>query len=180
MDRLYEECMKCTQCDLHKTRTKVVFGSGNENAKLVFIGEAPGADEDKLGQPFVGQAGKLLTNIIKSMGLDRAKDVYICNVLKCRPPGNRNPSDKEIEACSGYLERQLEVINPSIVVTWGTFASQAVLGSEEPISKLRGKWYEADGISIMCTYHPAYLLRNPAAKDITWQDMLMVMEKLKK
>jgi uracil-DNA glycosylase len=165
----------CTRCKLHGGRTNLVFGVGNPNAELVFVGEGPGADEDAQGEPFVGRAGQLLTDIIeRGMGVRRA-DVYICNVVKCRPPGNRNPEPDEVAACEPFLFRQLELINPKAIVGLGTFAVQCLLREKTPISKLRGKWREVRGIRMMPTFHPAYLLRNPADKRLVWADVQDVM-----
>lgn len=160
----------CDLCDLSKTRTNTVFGDGRDNAGLMFVGEAPGRDEDIQGKPFVGRAGKLLTDIIEAMGLKR-EDIYIANILKCRPPANRNPLPEEIEKCSGYLRRQIQLINPGVICTLGKFASQTLLNTETPISKLRGKFHDYHGLKLMPTYHPAYLLRNPSSKKEVWQDM---------
>jgi DNA polymerase len=154
-----------------------VFGVGNPQARLVFVGEAPGRDEDLQGEPFVGDAGQLLTRIIQAMGLQRS-EVYICNVLKCRPPGNRNPNPDEIEECHPFLLRQLNAIRPAAVVALGTFAAHILLGTKEPISKLRGQFHDYHGVPLMPTFHPAYLLRNPAMKKEVWQDMRQVMRLL--
>jgi DNA polymerase len=170
-----EEVMACTMCGLAKTRKNVVFGAGDLKAKLMFIGEAPGFDEDVQGRPFVGKAGMLLTKIIAAMGLKR-EDVYICNILKCRPPQNRNPLPDEIESCINYLYRQIDYIKPRVICALGKFAAQTLLKTETPISKLRGNWREYRGIKFMPTYHPAYLLRNPGDKKLVWQDMKKIME----
>ncbi len=167
----------CQKCPLEKMRTNSVFGSGNINAKLVFVGEAPGRDEDIHGMPFVGEAGMLLTKIIEAMGIKR-DDVYICNILKCRPPQNRNPLPEEISICIDYLYAQIDMIKPKIICGLGKFASQTLLGTEEPISKLRGSWREYRGIKFMPTYHPAYLLRNPHDKKLVWEDMKKIMNEL--
>jgi DNA polymerase len=163
----------CQRCGLARTRSRIVFGAGNPGAKLVFVGEAPGFEEDRQGLPFVGRAGQLLTKIIESIGIAR-DDVYICNVLKCRPPNNRNPEPVEVETCSPFLRAQLEVIRPEIVCCLGTFAAQTVLGMKVPISKLRGQFHEIDGIRYIATFHPAYLLRNPEKKREVWEDMKRV------
>jgi DNA polymerase len=163
----------CQRCGLARTRSRIVFGAGNPGAKLVFVGEAPGFEEDRQGLPFVGRAGQLLTKIIESIGIAR-DDVYICNVLKCRPPNNRNPEPVEVETCSPFLRAQLEVIRPEIVCCLGTFAAQTVLGMKAPISKLRGQFHEIDGIRYIATFHPAYLLRNPEKKREVWEDMKRV------
>lgn len=168
---------KCHKCPLAHTRTSVVPGEGNPKARLMFIGEAPGADEDSQGRPFVGRAGKLLTKIIESIGLKR-EDVYIANILKCRPPGNRNPLPGEIKTCSPYLERQIEKIKPKVICALGKFSTQTLLNNETPISKLRGHFYEYCGVKLMPTYHPAYLLRNGAGKKDVWDDMKKIAKEL--
>ncbi len=160
----------CQRCSLAETRTRLVFGVGNPNAELVFVGEGPGYDEDQQGEPFVGVAGQLLTRIIKAMGLTRS-EVYICNIIKCRPPGNRNPLPVEIAACAPFLKRQLAAIKPKFICTLGTFASQTLLQTQTPISRLRGRFFEYEGISVLPTYHPAFLLRNPDKKRDVWDDM---------
>ena len=165
---------ECTRCKLHKGRIKLVFGVGNAEARLMFVGEGPGAEEDEQGVPFVGRAGQLLTQIIKAMGLER-DDVYIANVVKCRPPGNRNPEPDEIERCEPFLMRQMDVIKPAVVVALGKFAAQTLLRTAEPISKIRGRFHQIGDIRVMPTFHPSYLLRNPAAKREVWQDMKAVM-----
>lgn len=164
----------CRRCGLSDTRTHLVFGVGNPGAKLVFVGEAPGYDEDVQGEPFVGAAGKLLTKIIQAMGLTR-DEVYICNILKCRPPGNRNPQPDEIDMCTPFLNRQLAAISPECICALGKFAAQTLLGTEAPISKLRGRFHEYNGIRLMPTYHPAYLLRNPEGKRDVWNDIQQIM-----
>jgi len=168
----------CHKCPLYKTKTHYVFGDGNPNAELLFAGEAPGHDEDIKGLPFVGRAGMLLTNIIEAMGRKR-KDVYIANVLKCRPPENRQPLPDEVEKCRGYLEKQVEIIKPKIICALGRHAAQTLLNTTEPITQLRGKFHEYRGVKLMPTYHPAYLLRNPNEKKTVWQDMKKVIEELK-
>jgi len=175
---LKNEVLRCQKCPLAKERSQAVFGSGNMNAKLMFIGEAPGHEEDMQGLPFVGEAGMLLTKIIEAMGIKR-EDVYICNILKCRPPQNRNPLPEEISMCIDYLRAEIDIIKPRIICGLGKFASQTLLNTEIPISKLRGKWREYRGIKFMPTYHPAYLLRNPKDKKIVWEDMKKIMEALK-
>ncbi|MFH1479564.1 MAG: uracil-DNA glycosylase [Candidatus Omnitrophota bacterium] len=170
-----KEILGCIKCDLSKTRKNVVFGDGFTKARLVFVGEAPGYEEDIQGKPFVGDAGKLLTKIIESMKLKR-EDVYICNVLKCRPPKNRNPLPEEIAHCMDYLYRQLELIKPEVICGLGKFASQTLLKTDIPITKLRGKWHDFKGMKFMPTYHPAYLLRNPKDKKLVWEDMKKIME----
>jgi len=167
----------CTRCKLHKGRSKIVFGDGSSNAKLVFVGEGPGADEDAQGLPFVGRAGKLLTQMIEAMGLQR-KDVYICNVVKCRPPENRAPEPDEVATCSPYLLRQIDVINPQVIVCLGAVAAKTLLNTTRGISSFRGEWLEWRGRKLMATYHPAYLLRNPPAKADVWKDLQKVMAEL--
>ncbi len=184
--QLDADAQGCTRCGLHATRNTVVFGVGDPNAALMFVGEAPGADEDRLGEPFVGRAGKLLTDIIeKGMHLTRA-DVYIANILKCRPPGNRNPASDEVEMCSPYLERQIELIQPKVIVALGSFAAQKLLNTKTGITALRGEFYpygiagqRENAPMVMPTYHPAYLLRNPNAKRDVWEDIKKVMDFLK-
>ena len=168
---------ECTRCKLHKKRNKIVFGDGSVKAKLVFVGEGPGADEDKQGLPFVGRAGKLLTQMIEAMGLQRG-DVYICNVVKCRPPDNRQPEKDEVAACSPFLFRQLDVLQPKVIVCLGSTAAQTLLQTNRGISHFRGEWIDFRGHKMMATYHPAYLLRNPAAKGEVWKDLQKVMGEL--
>lgn len=163
----------CTACDLHKSRTRTVFGVGDENADWLFIGEAPGADEDAQGEPFVGQAGKLLDNMLKSIGLKRGDNVYIANVVKSRPPNNRNPLPDEIAACFPYLQRQIELIQPKLIITMGKVASETLLGREATISSLRGKVHACQGIPLIATYHPAYLLRTLQDKAKAWEDLCL-------
>jgi DNA polymerase len=164
----------CTRCKLHALgRTQVVFGVGNPAAALMFVGEAPGADEDVQGEPFVGRAGQLLTKIIEAIGLKRA-DVYIANVIKCRPPGNRNPEPDEVEQCEPFLFRQIDEIKPRVIVALGKFAAQSLLKTTEPITRMRGREYRYRDAVLMPTYHPAYLLRNPSAKREVWEDMKRV------
>ena len=168
----------CRRCKLAPHRTHLVFGVGNPRARLVFVGEAPGRDEDLQGEPFVGRAGQLLTEIItKGMKL-RREDVYIANVIKCRPPDNRNPEPDEVASCEPFLLRQLELIGPEVVVALGKFAGQTLLRVKTPITQLRGRWYDYHGIKLMPTFHPAYLLRNPADKRLVWQDIQKVMLEL--
>ncbi len=174
---LEKEVLNCRRCPLSKTRTNVVFGEGDPNAKLMFVGEAPGADEDIQGRPFVGRAGQLLTKIIGSIGLKR-EDVFIGNILKCRPPGNRNPLPAEIAVCKAYLEEQIDLIRPEVICALGKFAAQTLLNTETPISRLRGKFYDYRGVKLMPTYHPAYLLRNPDGKGAVWEDMKLVAREL--
>lgn len=168
----------CQRCKLAPRRTNLVYGVGNPNAQLMFVGEAPGADEDARGEPFVGRAGQLLTDIIeRGMGISRA-DVYICNVIKCRPPDNRNPEPDEVASCEPFLFRQIDIVRPRAIVGLGTFAVQAVLKVKIPISKLRGNWQDFRGIRFMPTFHPAYLLRNPSDKRLVWADIQEVMKYL--
>jgi DNA polymerase len=175
--KIREDLGECTRCKLHKGRNKIVFGDGNPKAELVFVGEGPGADEDAQGLPFVGRAGKLLTQMIEAMSLQR-KDVYICNVVKCRPPENRTPEKDEVSTCSPYLVRQLDVINPKVIVCLGSVAAQTLLETNRGISHFRGEWLDFRGRKLMATYHPAYLLRNPNAKGEVWKDLQKVMAEL--
>jgi DNA polymerase len=168
-------CVRCEE--LARCRTQTVFGVGNPRAELCFVGEAPGADEDAQGEPFVGAAGQLLTKIIAAMGLRRS-DVYICNVLKCRPPGNRPPDPAEIANCRGYLERQLEIIQPKFICALGAHAAKTLLGSTLSIGRLRGRFHQFRGIPVLCTYHPAYLLRSPEAKKDVWADIQVLMKEM--
>ncbi|MFZ0213551.1 MAG: uracil-DNA glycosylase [Candidatus Acidiferrales bacterium] len=177
LPRIREDIGDCKRCKLCEQRTNIVFGAGNANAELVFVGEGPGHDEDIQGLPFVGRAGKLLTQMIDAMGL-RRDDVYICNVVKCRPPQNRAPEPDEVETCSPFLFRQLAVIRPKAVVCLGATAFQSLMGSKQSISRLRGQWLEFRGVPMMATYHPAYLLRNPNAKGEVWEDLKKVMAHL--
>jgi DNA polymerase len=163
----------CTRCKLHPHRKNIVFGTGNPEAKLVFIGEGPGGDEDIQGKPFVGRAGQLLTKIINSINLTR-EEVYIANIIKCRPPQNRNPEPDEIKACEPFLIQQLEVIQPKIICALGTFAAQTLLETDERISRLRGRFISYRGSKLIATFHPAYLLRNPHKKRDVWEDMKMI------
>ena len=171
---LRTEIGDCTRCKLHRLgRTQIVFGVGNPQADLMFVGEAPGADEDLQGEPFVGRAGQLLTKIIEAIGLQR-QDVYIANVIKCRPPQNRNPEQDEVETCEPFLFQQIDVIKPKVVVALGTFAARALLRTLDPISRLRGRVFEYRGAKLIPTFHPAYLLRNPSSKREVWEDMKLV------
>jgi uracil-DNA glycosylase len=172
--RVREDLGECTRCKLHKGRNKIVFGDGNPKAELVFVGEGPGADEDAQGLPFVGRAGKLLTQMIEAMGLER-QDVYICNVVKCRPPENRQPEEDEINTCSPFLLRQIDVIAPKVIVCLGAVAAKTLLETNRGISQFRGQWLEFRGRKLLATYHPAYLLRNPPAKSEVWKDLQKVM-----
>ncbi|MDD4956542.1 MAG: uracil-DNA glycosylase [Candidatus Omnitrophica bacterium] len=177
LNGLTEKVASCVKCHLEAMRRNTVFGEGSETAELMFIGEAPGADEDEQGRPFVGRAGQLLTKIIGSIGLKR-EDVYIANILKCRPPGNRNPMPTEIATCSPYLVKQIQIIKPRVICALGKFSAQTLLNTDMPISKLRGKFYYYKGIKLMPTYHPAYLLRNSHGKKDVWEDMKMIAKEL--
>ena len=177
LEAVRTELGDCRRCPLGDRRQHLVFGEGNPSAELVFVGEAPGADEDAQGRPFVGRAGQLLTKIIAAMGLKR-EEVYICNILKCRPPGNRNPLPDEIAACEPFLIRQLGVIRPRVICAMGSIAAHALLKSEAPISVLRGRFHSYQGVPLMPTYHPAYLLRNPGAKKQVWEDVQGIMKRL--
>lgn len=168
----------CHRCKLAPGRTNLVFGVGDPRAELMFVGEGPGADEDAVGEPFVGRAGQLLTDIIERGMKMKRSEVYICNVVKCRPPGNRNPEPDEVAACEPFLMRQIELVKPKVIVGLGTFAVQSLLRIKTPISKLRGVWHEFRGVRLMPTFHPAYLLRNPADKRLVWQDIQLVMKEL--
>ena len=173
-----EDIGDCTRCRLHKQgRKQIVFGVGNPRADLMFIGEAPGADEDEQGEPFVGRAGQLLNNMIKAMGLNR-EEVYIANIIKCRPPGNRTPERDECETCSPFLMRQIQVIGPKAIVALGAVAAKTLLAINAPMSELRGRWYDFRGTRLAVTYHPAFLLRDPRQKKETWKDLQMVMKEL--
>jgi DNA polymerase len=172
--KIREDLGECTRCKLHSTRNKIVFGDGNPKAQLVFVGEGPGADEDAQGLPFVGRAGKLLTQMIEAMGLQR-RDVYICNVVKCRPPGNRQPEEDEAHTCSPFLLRQIDSIAPKVIVCLGATAAKTLLQTNRGISQFRGEWLEFRGRKLLATYHPAYLLRNPPAKSEVWKDLQKVM-----
>lgn len=176
---LQAEVAGCTRCsELAQTRKQTVFGVGNPNTRLVFLGEAPGADEDIRGEPFVGRAGQLLTDIItKGMKL-RREDVYILNVLKCRPPNNRNPAPNEVINCRGFLDRQLDILKPEFICCLGSVAAKTLLDTEISIGRLRGKFHEYRGIPVLCTYHPAYLLRNPPAKKEVWEDIQVLMKRM--
>ncbi len=171
------ELAGCTRCRLHAGRKNLVFGEGSAKSGIVFVGEGPGFDEDQQGRPFVGRAGKLLDKMIEAMGYGRP-DVYICNVVKCRPPENRTPQPDEIENCSPFLIKQISALNPRVICTLGACASQSLLGSGKPISQLRGKTHLWRGIPLICTYHPAYLLRNPVQKAATWQDLKALLKVL--
>jgi uracil-DNA glycosylase family 4 len=173
-----EDLGDCTRCPLHKQgRKQIVFGVGNPKADLMFIGEAPGADEDQKGEPFVGRAGQLLNNMIKAMGL-RREDVYIANIIKCRPPGNRTPERDECETCSPFLMRQIAAIKPKAIVALGAVAAKTLLAINAPMSEFRGRWFDFRGTKLAVTYHPAFLLRDPRQKKETWKDLQMVMKEL--
>ena len=183
LERIRKDLGECQRCKLGKGRKNLVFGVGNPRARLVFVGEGPGADEDRQGEPFVGEAGQVLNRIITAMGLKR-EDVYICNVVKCRPPGNRDPEQDEIAACSSFLLRQLQAIKPEVVVALGKFAAQTLLDTKEPISKLRGRFRDFHGIPLMPTYHPSFLLRRQGEGNMdafweVWDDMTQVLRLLK-
>jgi DNA polymerase len=178
LEILQQTVAGCTRCgELAQTRTQTVFGVGHPNARLCFLGEAPGADEDRLGEPFVGRAGQLLTKIIEACKMQR-EDVYILNMIKCRPPGNRNPLPTELTNCRGYLERQLDLIQPEFICCCGAVAAQNLLNTTVSIGKLRGKIHEYRGIKVVCTYHPAFLLRSPGFKKETWEDMKFLMREM--
>jgi uracil-DNA glycosylase family 4 len=178
LEQIRADLGDCCRCNLSQTRQTVVFGVGNSQARLVLVGEAPGREEDERGEPFVGEAGRLLDRILFAMGLSR-EDVYICNVLKCRPPNNRDPEPGEVATCEPFLIRQLAAIQPQMIVALGRFAIQTLLRTKVPISKLRGTWQQYQGIPLMPTYHPAYLLRNPHGKREVWADMRLVMHRLR-
>jgi DNA polymerase len=179
LKKVCQEMANCQLCPLGGTRKNLVFGVGNPHAKIIFVGEAPGADEDEQGLPFVGRAGQLLTDIIvKGLKIER-KDVYICNILKCRPPNNRNPLPEEISKCEPFLKKQLQIISPKVICALGTFAAKTLLNTDIPISALRGRFHLYEGIKLMPTYHPAYLLRNPSAKKPVWEDVQMIMKEMK-
>lgn len=167
----------CQRCRLCEQRTQVVFGVGDPDAKLVFIGEGPGADEDRLGEPFVGRSGQLLTKMIEAMGLSRDR-IYICNVVKCRPPNNRDPEPDEVLSCEPFLKAQLAIIKPKVIVTLGRYACQALIKTTTPMSQIRGQWTQYEGIDLMPTFHPAFLLRNPTKKKEVWEDLQQVMQRL--
>ena len=176
LDVLQQQVAACQLCqELAEQRTQTVFGVGNPNARLCFMGEAPGADEDRQGIPFVGRAGQLLTKIIEACGMQR-DDVYILNTLKCRPPGNRNPTTEEAQNCASFFEQQLEIINPEFICCLGAVAAQNLLETTESIGRLRGTFHDLNGRQVLCTYHPAYLLRNPAAKKDVWLDMQILLK----
>lgn len=178
LEVLQQEVAECTLCDdLASTRTQTVFGVGNPDARLCILGEAPGADEDRLGEPFVGRGGQLLNKILAACKLERS-DVYIMNILRCRPPGNRNPSEREAQNCRRFLERQIQLVDPEFICCMGTVPAQNLLSTRTTIGRLRGQVHEYRGIKVVCTYHPAYLLRNPSAKKHTWDDMKMLLREM--
>jgi DNA polymerase len=178
LEALAAAVSRCTDCPLATGRTQTVFGVGDPHARLLFVGEAPGRDEDRLGEPFVGRAGKLLDRMLAAMGLDRS-EVYIMNVVKCRPPDNRNPEAAEIEACAHWFDAQWRAISPRVVCLLGKVAAQAVLGSDAPMAAMRGRWHESRGVKVRATYHPAYLLRSPQQKAHVWQDLQVIAETLR-
>jgi DNA polymerase len=178
LEELRADIGDCRRCKLWSGRTHLVFGVGNPQAKLMFVGEGPGRDEDLQGEPFVGRAGQLLTDIItKGMGLKR-EDVYICNVVKCRPPDNRNPEPDEVASCEPFLKKQVDLVKPKIIVGLGKFAVQTLLQTKVPITRIRGNWHSYHGIKLMPTLHPAYLLRNPSDKKLVWEDIKKVMKEM--
>ena len=183
LKELSKECIECVSCSLSKTRTNVVVGNGNEKANLVIIGEGPGEQEDKSGLPFVGRAGKMLDTALAAVNIDPLEDCYITNIVKCRPPNNRKPTASESDACMPWLNKQIELLSPKIIVLAGSTATESFLGVKEPISKIRGKWIEKDNIKYMPIFHPSYLLRNPSKekgkpKWLTWQDLKKIKKEL--
>ena len=179
LEEIRSELGDCRRCKLHRTRRTIVFGEGNPNATLMFIGEGPGYDEDVQGRPFVGRAGQLLTKIIQSIHLQR-EEVYIANIIKCRPPGNRNPEPDEIKTCSPFLLKQVQAIRPKIICALGAFSAQTLLSTDAKITTLRGRFFDFQGIKVIPTFHPAYLLRNPERKRDVWEDMKRIMEEMGK
>jgi len=177
LDAIFNELGNCQRCGLGASRTKLAYGVGNPNARLVLVGDAPGREEDLQGEPFVGEAGQLLDRILQAMGLHR-NDVYICNVLKCRPPNNRDPQPEEGATCEAFLVRQIAAVRPQVIIALGHFAVHSLLKTNAPISKLRGEWQSYQGIPLMPTYHPAYLLNNPEGKRDVWDDMKQVLRRL--
>lgn len=176
LQQLCGQVAACVRCqELAETRTQTVFGVGNPNARILFVGEAPGADEDKQGEPFVGRAGQLLNDIIRACRMTR-EDIYICNILRCRPPGNRQPSPEEAANCREFLDGQIAIVNPEYIVCWGATAARNLLASEDNISKMRGRFFQYGRAKVLCTYHPSYLLRNPAAKKDVWEDMKFLFQ----
>ena len=183
LKELSKECIECVSCSLSKTRTNVVVGKGNEKANLVIIGEGPGEQEDKSGLPFVGRAGKMLDTALAAVNIDPLEDCYITNIVKCRPPNNRKPTASESDACMPWLNKQIKLLSPKIIVLAGSTATESFLGVKEPISKIRGKWIEKDNIKYMPIFHPSYLLRNPSKekgkpKWLTWQDLKKIKKEL--
>ena len=183
LKELSKECIECVSCSLSKTRINVVVGKGNEKANLVIIGEGPGEQEDKSGLPFVGRAGKMLDTALAAVNIDPLEDCYITNIVKCRPPNNRKPTASESAACMPWLNKQIELLSPKIIVLAGSTATESFLGVKEPISKIRGKWIEKDSIKYMPIFHPSYLLRNPSKekgkpKWLTWQDLKKIKKEL--
>jgi len=178
LEEIRKELGDCKRCKLHRTRRTIVFGEGNNKAKLMIIGEGPGYDEDVQGRPFVGKAGQLLTKILQSISLQR-EEVYITNIVKCRPPQNRNPEPDEIQSCSPFLIKQIDVIRPKIICALGTFSAQTLLKTNTKITSLRGRIYEMAGMKVLPTYHPAYLLRNPDKKREVWEDMKQIAQQMK-
>lgn len=175
---LGERVAQCTRCqELSQKRTQTVFGVGNPHAQVMFIGEAPGADEDRLGEPFVGKAGQLLNKIIDACGWTR-EELYICNILRCRPPGNRNPTTDEANNCREYLDGQISIVNPDYIVCWGGVAVTNLLGVDTPVGRMRGKFHSYKNAKVVCTYHPSYLLRNPSAKKPVWEDMKLLLSEM--
>lgn len=177
LEGLAASLVECARCRLSEQRKTVVFGEGAPDARVMFVGEGPGAEEDRTGRPFVGQAGQLLDRMITAMGFDRGQ-TYIANVVKCRPPGNRDPKDDEIAACSAFLDRQIDFIRPHVIIALGRFAANRLTGTEKTLGALRGRWSQYKGVPLLATYHPAYLLRTPADKRKVWQDLKLAMAKL--
>jgi DNA polymerase len=178
LEAIREEIGDCKRCKLHTGRKNIVFGEGDPKAVIVFVGEGPGFEEDQQGRPFVGEAGQLLTGIIEKGMMIKRAEVYICNIVKCRPPGNRNPEPDEVETCIGFVKKQIRAINPKVIVTLGNVPTQNLLGTKQGITKLRGTWQTYEGIPVMPTFHPAYLLRSPGEKKKVWEDIQLVMAKL--
>jgi len=178
LEAIREEIGDCTRCKLHKGRKNIVFGEGDPKAAIVFVGEGPGFEEDQQGRPFVGAAGQLLTDIIVKGMKVRREDVYICNIVKCRPPENRNPEPDEVAACIGFVKKQITAIKPKVIVTLGNVPTQNLLNTKQGITKMRGTWQEYEGIPLMPTFHPSYLLRSPGEKGKAWEDIKLVMKKL--
>jgi len=177
LEDLAKSLRTCARCRLSEKRKTVVFGEGAADARLMFIGEGPGAEEDRTGRPFVGQAGQLLERMVVAMGFQRDQ-TYIANVVKCRPPGNRDPKDEEIAACSAFLDRQIELIRPDVILALGRFAANRLTGTDKPLGALRGRWSQYKGVPLLATYHPAYLLRTPVDKRKVWSDLKLVLAKL--